>query len=225
MPRLRDEVDAVAAANGFSGVVRVDRGDEIELARAYGLADRAHEIPNALDTQFATASATKGLTALTVVSLIEEGVLELSTTARSVLCDDLVVLPVAVFAGSLCAQAHVAYVGLVVGLSALVLGTLAARVRRSDRVVRRDRFNALRVTLKPAVSFCELAGLVRSSLLCRGPGQPAVRSSRWPGRRSRWRRSPGCSPGVTASTRSGRPPPSPSAATPAGRPARVAGSR
>jgi CubicO group peptidase (beta-lactamase class C family) len=89
MARLRDEVDAVAAANGFSGVVRVDRGDEIELARAYGFADRAHEIPNALDTQFATASATKGLTALTVVSLIEEGVLELSTTARSVLRDDL----------------------------------------------------------------------------------------------------------------------------------------
>lgn len=69
--------------------MRVDRGDEIELAVAYGLADRAHAIPNTLDTQFGTASATKGLTALTVVSLIEDGVLELSTTARSVLGEDL----------------------------------------------------------------------------------------------------------------------------------------
>jgi hypothetical protein len=56
----------------------------------------------------------------------------------SVLCDDLIMLPVAVFAGSLCAQTHVAYVGLVSGLGALMLGTLAVRVRRSDRPVRRD---------------------------------------------------------------------------------------
>jgi CubicO group peptidase (beta-lactamase class C family) len=42
-----------------------------------------------VDTQFAIASGTKGLTALTVVSLIEDGRLELSTTARSVLGRDL----------------------------------------------------------------------------------------------------------------------------------------
>jgi CubicO group peptidase (beta-lactamase class C family) len=87
--RLQHEIDSAVAESGFSGVVRVDRGDEIELARAYGLADRGHQIANTLDTQFATASATKGLTALTVVSLVEDGVLELSTTARSVLGKDL----------------------------------------------------------------------------------------------------------------------------------------
>ena len=42
-----------------------------------------------VDTRFAIASGTKGLTALAVVSLIEEGRLELSTTARSVLGSDL----------------------------------------------------------------------------------------------------------------------------------------
>ena len=57
--------------------VRVDRGDEIELAKAYGLAHRGYGIPNEVDTRFATASGTKGLTALAVVSLIEEGLLEL----------------------------------------------------------------------------------------------------------------------------------------------------
>jgi CubicO group peptidase (beta-lactamase class C family) len=86
---LEQAVDSVAQATGFSGVVRVDRGDEIELAKAYGLAHRAYEIPNAVDTRFAIASGTKGLTALAVVSLIEDGSLELSTTARSVLGRDL----------------------------------------------------------------------------------------------------------------------------------------
>jgi len=89
MQELERELDGLAAAGGFSGVVRVDRDGEIVVARAYGLADRAHGIANAVDTQFAIASGTKGLTALAVVSLIEDGVLALSTTARSVLGDDL----------------------------------------------------------------------------------------------------------------------------------------
>ncbi len=86
---LEQEVDAVAAETGFSGVVRVDRGDEIVVAKAYGWAHRGWEIPNAVDTRFATASAAKGFTALAVVSLVQEGVLELSTTARSLLGEDL----------------------------------------------------------------------------------------------------------------------------------------
>jgi CubicO group peptidase (beta-lactamase class C family) len=59
------------------------------VAKAYGLAHRGYAIPNTVDTRFATASVTKGLTALAVVSLIEAGRLELSTTARSVLGADL----------------------------------------------------------------------------------------------------------------------------------------
>lgn len=70
-------------------MVRIDRGDGIELAKAYGLAHRGLEVPNRLDTQFAIASGTKGLTALAVVTLIEAGVLELKTAARSVLGPDL----------------------------------------------------------------------------------------------------------------------------------------
>jgi CubicO group peptidase (beta-lactamase class C family) len=69
--------------------VSVDRGGEVEFARAYGLAHRAHQIPNTVDTRFAIASGTKGLTALVVVSLIEQGELDLSSSARSLLRDDL----------------------------------------------------------------------------------------------------------------------------------------
>ena len=89
MSDLERELDAIAEETGFSGVVRVDRADDVEVAKAYGLASRGYGIPNDLDTRFALASGTKGLTALTVVSLVEEGVLGLETTARSVLGDDL----------------------------------------------------------------------------------------------------------------------------------------
>jgi CubicO group peptidase (beta-lactamase class C family) len=86
---LARELDRIAADTGFSGVVRVDGADEIEVLRAYGLADRAHAIPNTPDTQFGIASGGKGLTALVIMRLVEEGALGLSTTARSVLGADL----------------------------------------------------------------------------------------------------------------------------------------
>jgi CubicO group peptidase (beta-lactamase class C family) len=85
---LEAELEALAAETAFSGVVRVD-GERNEFAQAYGLAHRAFEIPNAVDTQFAIASGTKGFTALAVVSLIEEGRLALATTARSLLGEEL----------------------------------------------------------------------------------------------------------------------------------------
>jgi CubicO group peptidase (beta-lactamase class C family) len=86
---LEDAVDSLAERTRFSGVVRVDRPGTVELAKAFGLADRGHQVPNTIDTQFGIASGTKGLTALTMVSLIEDGSLDLTTTARSVLGEDL----------------------------------------------------------------------------------------------------------------------------------------
>jgi CubicO group peptidase (beta-lactamase class C family) len=53
------------------------------------MAHRGLEIPNTVDTQFAVASGTKGLTAVAVARLIEDGSLSLSTTVRSVLGRDL----------------------------------------------------------------------------------------------------------------------------------------
>ena len=89
METLENEVDRVAAESVFSGVVRVDRGDEVELAKAYGLAHRGLQVANTVETQFGVASAVKGLTALVIVSLIVDGLLELSTPARAVLGTDL----------------------------------------------------------------------------------------------------------------------------------------
>ena len=96
MTDLEGSVDRIAAETVFSGVVRVDRGGEVELVKAYGLAHRGWEIPNEVDTRFGIASGTKGFTALTVMSLIEEGRLDLGTTARSLLGNDLPLIDEAV---------------------------------------------------------------------------------------------------------------------------------
>src|SRR4051812_44720309 len=52
----RDALDRFAAAERFSGVVRIDRGGQVELAAAYGMAHRGWDIPNTIDTRFALAS-------------------------------------------------------------------------------------------------------------------------------------------------------------------------
>ncbi len=89
MQSLQHAVDAAADRTGFSGVVRVDRAGETELSAAYGFADRAHGVLNTVETLFATASGSKSLTALAVMGLVERGTLQLGTTARSLLGDDL----------------------------------------------------------------------------------------------------------------------------------------
>ena len=89
MDELEAAIDEAAQHHGFSGVVRVDRGGEAPFARAYGLANRALRVPNTLGTRFGIASGVKGLTALTVMSLVEDGALAMDTPARSLLGDDL----------------------------------------------------------------------------------------------------------------------------------------
>lgn len=89
MQTLQDAVDETAERTGFSGVVRLDRSGETELSAAYGFADRAHGVLNSVETLFATASGSKSLTALAVMGLVERGTLELGTTARSLLGEDL----------------------------------------------------------------------------------------------------------------------------------------
>jgi hypothetical protein len=49
----------------------------------------------------------------------------------AVLCDDLVLLPVAVLAGSLCAQTHIPYLGMVGGLIVIMAVSLALAYRRA----------------------------------------------------------------------------------------------
>jgi CubicO group peptidase (beta-lactamase class C family) len=92
MSTMGEGIDRLARTTGYSGVVRVDCGGAVTFAGAYGLADRRCGVANALDTRFAIASGTKGLTALTVMRLVERGDLTLSTPVREILGDDLPLL-------------------------------------------------------------------------------------------------------------------------------------
>lgn len=80
---------AAALDTGFTGAVRVDRGDEVLLDRAYGLADRAHGVVATTGHRYGVASVAKGVTALAVASLVEEGLLGWDDPVRPVLGDDL----------------------------------------------------------------------------------------------------------------------------------------
>ena len=72
----------------FSGVLALIGAHEVELAKAYGLAHRGRAIPNQVNTR-SRSPASEGAYSVAVVSLIEEGLLELVTTARSALGPDL----------------------------------------------------------------------------------------------------------------------------------------
>ena len=69
----------------------------------------------------------------------------------AVLCDDLAMLPVAVFAASFCMQTHISYLGLVGGFAAVAAAGLAVRWHRlrGDRPARRRlaRWSAISLAL------------------------------------------------------------------------------
>ncbi len=93
MSEVRGHVLAAIEEHGFTGAIRVDRDGRTELAEAFGHADRALEVPNTLDTRFGLASVGKGFTALTTVSLVAEGRWDLGTRVRTLLGDDLPLIP------------------------------------------------------------------------------------------------------------------------------------
>lgn len=81
-------VERAVRDDAFAGVVRID-GPDGTLVWSSGLADRRSGVPNTPDTRFAIASGTKLLTALVVMSLVDDGTLEFETSARSALGSDL----------------------------------------------------------------------------------------------------------------------------------------
>ena len=98
---LTSSLDAVIVESGFSGAVHVARRGECLYEGAFGLADRAHEVANTLDTRFGIASGTKGFTAVAVMALVADGSLALDTSVRSVLGDELDLVDPAVTVGHL----------------------------------------------------------------------------------------------------------------------------
>ena len=82
--RLRRELgpwlDERARAGAFSGVVLVARDGQPVYSAAYGMADRARAVPNAVDTRFNLGSMNKMWTAIAVAQLVEQGKVDLDAT-------------------------------------------------------------------------------------------------------------------------------------------------
>lgn len=70
---LAAEVDSLAAAGAFSGVVLLDRGGATLLARATGLASREDVRPHTLDTRFNLGSINKIFTHVAILQLARDG--------------------------------------------------------------------------------------------------------------------------------------------------------
>lgn len=79
----------VADEHGCSGAVRIDVPNRSPVELAAGLANRAEGIANTPATRFGVASITKGFTALTIQSLIADGLLTADATLRDILGDQL----------------------------------------------------------------------------------------------------------------------------------------
>ncbi len=83
---LERDIDAqieAAAADGFSGSILVVVEGERIAAEGHGLADRAEETENTIDTAFDVGSLMKNLTATAVFLLEEDGALSLDDTLET----------------------------------------------------------------------------------------------------------------------------------------------
>ncbi|WP_430593629.1 serine hydrolase domain-containing protein [Humidisolicoccus flavus] len=86
---MEQTIQEAATAEDFSGVVSITQNANERQDFAFGFAHRSLEVENTPATRFSMASGSKGMTALAVMSLVEDGTLSLETTARSVLGKDL----------------------------------------------------------------------------------------------------------------------------------------
>jgi hypothetical protein len=81
--RLETYLNERAAADRFSGAVLVAKGGKPIFARAYGLASKAFNVPNRVDTKFNLGSMNKMFTAIALAQLAEKGKLSFETRSAN----------------------------------------------------------------------------------------------------------------------------------------------
>lgn len=74
---------------GFRGNILIVRKGAVLYESSTGFADLANEIPNTMDTRFATASAGKTFVAVGILQLVERGLIKLGDTLGTLLDIDL----------------------------------------------------------------------------------------------------------------------------------------
>jgi len=83
--RIHEIIREFSEKDRFSGVVLVQKDDEVLFHRAYGYASRAWKILNSTNMLFATGSVTKMFTAVAILQLIDSGLLSLNTKVQNIL--------------------------------------------------------------------------------------------------------------------------------------------
>jgi D-alanyl-D-alanine carboxypeptidase len=85
--RVRGKVHAASARDAFSGAVLVARRGTVIFSTATGLADRARNVPNTLETRFRMGSMNKMFTATAVMQLVQAGKVKLDAPLGTYLTD------------------------------------------------------------------------------------------------------------------------------------------
>jgi len=80
-------MNKLAAADAFSGTILVAKDGKPIFKTVHGLANKAYNIPNRIDTKFSIASIGKVFTAVSIMQLIEQGKLSLTDTVGKLLPD------------------------------------------------------------------------------------------------------------------------------------------
>lgn len=81
-------IDSIIPAD-FRGCISIYQNDEMLFEKAYGYADLPNQVPNDMETRFATASAGKVFVAVGILQLIEKGLLHLEDKIGSFFDFDL----------------------------------------------------------------------------------------------------------------------------------------
>jgi CubicO group peptidase (beta-lactamase class C family) len=77
LPGAAKNLDSYLKDKGFEGAALIAKGGEILLKKGYGLANREHNVPNLPKTVFRIASLTKQITAIAILQLEQQGLLDL----------------------------------------------------------------------------------------------------------------------------------------------------
>jgi len=94
----------LARSEHYQGVLEVCLHGETVASHAFGLADRRYGVAHTRNTRLGIASGTKGFTALTVMRLVELGVLRLDTAVVGFVGEDLPLVDPAVSVAHLLAH-------------------------------------------------------------------------------------------------------------------------
>ncbi|MEL6866522.1 MAG: serine hydrolase domain-containing protein, partial [Bacteroidota bacterium] len=83
--RINQYLNTLAADKNFSLCISISHKDSLVLERAFGYANRAHQVPNQMDTKLNTASIGKMFTAVAILQLEEQQKIDLQYTVGTYL--------------------------------------------------------------------------------------------------------------------------------------------